>query len=1395
MDRAKGAAPPAPALVCLAMAATLSLQGPVAHAALPAGFTEQTINRPDGQAWNEAVGLAFSPTGRLFVWERGGSVWVVDAANPLTSRFIDLRDEVAAYSDHGMLGLALHPNFNANGYLYVLYVTERHHLENCDSPRDGPPQCGPGYVPGTHIRDVPTIGRVVRYQATRPAGDVDYSRATGIDPASRRVLMGESYWRSDAGGTDPSKPRNTGCPLLHYSHGVGSLVFGQDGTLLVSCGESASPGLADIGPGSDAYHLEAVAAGIMRPAEDVGAFRSQMIDSLAGKLLRIDPDTGDGVPSNPFYDPDSPRAARSRVWALGLRNPFRFALRPESGSHEPLDGDPGTLMIGDVGWNQWEELDVAQAGGLNFGWPLFEGQDSQSEYSSPAVENRDAPNPLYDGRTCNRPFFYFRELLKQDTAGTPAWTNPCRAATPITTVDVFLHQRPALDWIHGQDQSRFPAFSGTTAVAWPLGSTAPNGYQVLGSQFPGNTSTGGVWYEGSDFPAQYAGTYFHGDYGGQWIRSFVFDQNSVLREVREFGTGLGGVVSLATHPVTGGLYYIAWTAYVKKISYAPSTNVPPNAVATASAQYGASPLAVNFDGSQTTDSNGGTLTYTWDFGDGSPTATGVTASHTYTAAGLATFVATLTARDSGGLTGSTTLLISPNNAPPTATITSPADGSTYSILAPSDVPLRASLGDAQTGAASVTCTWTVILHHNNHTHQDPPVDQCAATARIEPLGCGAESYSYELRLVARDPQGLTRTSSARIYPDCPATDTIPPSGPSGLTATPASYSQVNLAWTASADNVGVAGYQIERCQGAACAGFVQVGNSATAAFQSPGLTGGTAYTYRVRAIDAAGNTSTYSNTVSVTTLPPPAVWLRVNAGGPAYTDAAGNTWSADTGYNTGTALTWPSAGAVGGTGDPELFRTERWDDLALPELAYSFAVPNGAYQVKLYFSEGNDQLLAPGRRVFGVQIEGITAFPAIDVFALAGARTALVRTASATVTDGVLNIVFQHQVEDPFVNAIEIISQSSADTTPPTVPGTPVATVAGTNRIDLAWTASTDASGITGYVIERCQGASCTSFSQAGASGSASYSDTGLASSSTYRYRVRALDTAGNFSAYSGIVAATTPVAPAVQIRVNAGGPAYTDTTGNVWSADTGYNGGNVVALLTSTTIAGTTEPTLYQTRRWDDAAAPELAYRFAVPNGSYQVRLFFAETNPALFAAGARRFGVDLEGQGVFPGIDVYAEVGPRAALVKNATVTVADGALDIGFRHLVEDPMVNAIEILSQSSTDTTPPTAPAGLSATALSYDQIGLSWLPSTDAVGVTGYQVERCQGLNCTGFAPIVAATAPAYTDAGLPSAITLRYRVRALDAAGNASPYSGIAAATTPRKIINIGPCSSCHAH
>jgi len=142
-------------------------------------------------------------------------------------------------------------------------------------------------------------------------------------------------------------------------------------------------------------------------------------------------------------------------------------------------------------------------------------------------------------------------------------------------------------------------------------------------------------------------------------------------------------------------------------------------------------------------------------------------------------------------------------------------------------------------------------------------------------------------------------SAAEIQADMNATvvpvapETIPPTTPTGLAAGAVNGAQIDLAWTASSDNVWVAGYRIERCQGAGCSDFVQVGTATSNSFSNAGLAPLTAYSYRVRAVDPAGNLGSYSNVASASTsavIPPgPVAAYSFDEGaGTTLLDASGN---------------------------------------------------------------------------------------------------------------------------------------------------------------------------------------------------------------------------------------------------------------------------------------------------------------------------------------------------------------------------------------------------------------------------------------------------------------------------------------------------------------------------
>jgi glucose/arabinose dehydrogenase/PKD repeat protein len=117
-----------------------------------------------------------------------------------------------------------------------------------------------------------------------------------------------------------------------------------------------------------------------------------------------------------------------------------------------------------------------------------------------------------------------------------------------------------------------------------------------------------------------------------------------------------------------------------------------------------------------------------------------------------------------------------------------------------------------------------------------------------------------------------------------------------------------------------------------------------------------------------------------------------------------------------------------------------------------------------------------------------------------------------------------------------------------------------------------------------------------------------------------------------------------------------------------------------------------------------------------------------------------------------------------------------------------VEQLVAFKADASDTTAPSTPGGLTATAASSSQINLGWTASTDNVGVSGYRVERCQGSSCSNFVLVTTVSAPSYSDPGLAASTLYRYRVRAADAAGNLSVYSTIAQATTQASSDTTAP-------
>ncbi|HEY1339095.1 MAG TPA: malectin domain-containing carbohydrate-binding protein [Bryobacteraceae bacterium] len=390
--------------------------------------------------------------------------------------------------------------------------------------------------------------------------------------------------------------------------------------------------------------------------------------------------------------------------------------------------------------------------------------------------------------------------------------------------------------------------------------------------------------------------------------------------------------------------------------------------------------------------------------------------------------------------------------------------------------------------------------------------------------------------------------------------------------------------------------------------------------------------------------------------PPPAFSpIRVNAGGPAYTDGAGIAWSADTGFTAGN--TWGVTQPISNTSTPTLYQTCRWGSFG-----YQFTVPNGPYTVNLKFAEVS--MTGPGQRMFNVAINGATVLFNFDIFAQAGgALMALDKPFSVNVTGGQISIQFSPgSIQAPMVNAIEILSANGGGTSGVTVAvNPPNATVSagGTQQFGASVTGSSN-TAVTWSVPQGIGSISTTGLYIAPPSVSAQQTVTVVATS------------VADPSKSGSATVTVNPASTFTPIRVNTGGPAYTDSLGQAWSADTGYAGGFVWSVTGS--VVNTSDPALYQNVRYGHG----FSYQFAVPNGGYHVKLKFAEVS--MTGPQQRMFDVSINGQRVLLNLDIYAESGgAMIALDKVFPVVVTGGQIAIQFSDgSVNAPMVNAIEIV---------------------------------------------------------------------------------------------------------------------
>ncbi len=297
------------------------------------------------------------------------------------------------------------------------------------------------------------------------------------------------------------------------------------------------------------------------------------------------------------------------------------------------------------------------------------------------------------------------------------------------------------------------------------------------------------------------------------------------------------------------------------------------------------------------------------------------------------------------------------------------------------------------------------------------------------------------------------------------------------------------------------------------------------------------------------------------------------------------------------------------------------------------------------------------------------------------------------------------------------VGTATPDTQAPTAPTSLTATAISGSQINLSWTAATDNVGVTNYLIEQCVMATCT-FTQIGTTSSTGFNSTGLTAGTGYSYRVRATDTANNLGPYSNTANATTTAV---------------DTQPPTAPSN-----------LTAATVSST-QINLNWTAATDNVGVTNYAVEQCV-------------TSSCTFA----QIGTTASTS--------FNSTGLTAGTGYSYRVRASDAANNLG-------PYSNTASATT-TAPDTQAPTAPSNLTATPVSSSQINLSWVGSSDDVGVTNYLIEQCVTASCT-FSQVGTTASTTLNVTSLSANTNYSFRVRATDAAANLGPYSNIATATT----------------
>ncbi len=665
-------------------------------------FQKVTLNERPG----EPMSLAVLPDRRVLHTARTGEVRIHNPRTGLNT----LAAEVPVYQhdEEGLQGIAIDPNFRQNRWVYLYYSVDT------GTPEDDPS------TPAVNEGDAPFEGT-----------EEDFARFRGPLRLSRFRLRGnELDLTSEQRIIDVPQDRGICC------HVGGQIEFDGRGNLFLSTGDDTNPFF------SDGYAPIDDRPG-RNPAFDARRTAGNTND-LRGKLLRIRPLQGGGyaIPEGNLF-PQGTEGTRPEIYAMGLRNPFRYAVDRESGNVYMADYSPdaptGNPERGPAGHGRW--MLIREPG--NFGWPY--------------CVTPDLPFINWDFGT--------------QRAGEPF---DCEAPRNESRYNTGLTELPAVEqpdvWYSYEESGPglFPELmdrAGGDGIG-PMGGPA--------YQFRANASRF-AW------PQYYDGVPLFYEWSRDFVKEFRLDQpngSEFTGEIRHVPIPVDNPMDMEFGP-DGALYVLDYgdgffsenpDAQLARIDFVRGNRTPePQVTARAGDQTapgpegqeqitGLAPLAVSFSSEGTTDFEGDRLVYAWDFdADGRVDSTEQNPSFTYTQNGV--YDATLRVTDRTGRTAAAAVTVIVGNIPPTVElVTSPAPGEPFQFGQAVTFQVNIT-DDAPVDCTKVTVAY--VLGHDEHGHPLSGTSGCTGTITtfVDSSHAGA---------------GNLRAVFNVVYTDVPEDEDVPP---------------------------------------------------------------------------------------------------------------------------------------------------------------------------------------------------------------------------------------------------------------------------------------------------------------------------------------------------------------------------------------------------------------------------------------------------------------------------------------------------------------------------------------------------------------------------------------------------------------------------------------------